>query len=136
MFYQWLKHPKVEANPAANIFSTMRAGALTEEILNAKVEGYLAQGFELATDDEVIAERGSLEIVSAEEEAAQAEQEVANGNTSVEAVEENFEAANPEAPVEEEVAAEEAVEAPAEEVAPEAEAPVEEAPVDAPEEVV
>lgn len=128
MFYTWLKHPKVEANPAANIFSTMRAGALTEEILKAKVDGYLGQGFELATDDEVIAERGSLEILSPEEEAAQAEQEVNNGNTSVEAVEENFEATNPEAPVEEEVVAEETVEAPeeapVEEVSPEA--PVEE----------
>lgn len=133
MEYQWMRSLKVVPNISAKVFSTMRVGALDADTLKAKVDSYLNSDFVLATDEEVIAERGTtaLDAPSAEEQEAQAEQEVNNGNTSAEAIAANDEVADAgenaeeastedapaEAPVEEEAApAEEAAEAPAEEV--------------------
>lgn len=90
MFYEYLAAP----DKGEGKHGIMRVGGLTQEICDAKVAGYAKTGWTLSTQEAFEAERGGPIEETPELEAAEEAQEVADGNTSAEAVEENFETAN------------------------------------------
>jgi hypothetical protein len=76
MFFQYLK----ALDKGDSKYGTMRVGGRTQEICDAKVANYLASGWELASNEDVIADRGALISDTPEGLADMEAAEAANGD--------------------------------------------------------